>query len=143
MTKKVNVFGKVLCVSAILALIGVVVYIINSSVGYLAGTGLNVLTILLPLIVVVLSLLLMFVPNLVNDTITGIVTFLMSVGMGYAVITFVVARVDLIADLLNPVNHPANEYTAFTWAIIGIVLYLLAFLGTLFATAGSRIAKKK
>ena len=143
MTKKVNVFGKILCIAAVLALVGVVVYIVNSSVGYLAGTGMNTLTVLLPLIVIACSLVLIFVPNIINDTITGIITFLLSVGMGYAVVTFVVARIDLIADLLNPVNHPANEYTAFTWTCVGLVLYVLAFLGTLIATMGTRLAKKK
>ena len=52
MGKKVNVFGWILCVSAVIALVGVIVYIVNTTTGYIAGTPVNALVILLPVVVI-------------------------------------------------------------------------------------------
>lgn len=143
MGKKVNTFGWILCVSALLALVGVIVYIVNTTTGYIAGTiPVNPLVILLPVLVILCAVFLFLKPDALNDTLTGIVTFLLAILMAVATVLFIVERVDVIGDMLNPVNHPDTQVTAVTWAIVGIVLYLVSFLGTAVTTLSDRLSKK-
>lgn len=142
MGKKVNAFGWILCVSALLALAGVIVYIVNTTTGYLAGAPVNPLVILLPALVILCAVFLFLKPDALNDRLTGIVTFLLAVLMAVATVLFVVERVDVIGDMLNPVNHPDTQVTAVTWAIVGIALYLVSFLGTAITTLSDRLARK-
>jgi len=140
--KKVNAFGYILCASAALALVGMVIYIINSLTGYLAGNApLNPAIILLPLVVAACAVFLFLKPDTFNDTITGIVTFALAVLMAVATVLFVTERVDVIGDMLNPVNHPETQVTAVTWAIAGIVIYFLSFLAAAVTTLTDRLAK--
>ncbi|MCM1441333.1 MAG: hypothetical protein NC131_19325 [Roseburia sp.] len=141
--KKVNAFGYILCVSAALALVGMVVYIVNTTTGYLAGNAaLNIAVILLPIVVAACAVFLFLKPDAFSDTITGIVTFALAVLMAVATVLFVTERVDVIGDMLNPVNHPDTQATAVTWAIVGIVLYLVSFLGAAVTTLSDRLAKQ-
>lgn len=140
--KKVNAFGYILCASAALGLVGLVVYLVNSLTGYLAGNAsLSAPIILLPIVVAACAIFLFLKPDAFSDTVTGIVTFALAVLMAVATVMFVAARVDVIGDMLNPVNHPDTQVTAVTWAIVGIVLYLVSFLGTAIATLSDRLAK--
>lgn len=140
--KKVNAFGYILCASAALGLVGLVVYLVNSLTGYLAGNApLSAPIILLPIVVAACAVFLFLKPDAFNDTVTGIVTFALAVLMAVATVMFVAARVDVIGDMLNPVNHPDTQVTAVTWAIVGIVLYLVSFLGTAVSTLSDRLAK--
>ncbi len=140
--KKVNAFGYILCVSAVLALAGMVIYLVNSLTGYLAGSAaLNPAIILLPILVAACAVFLFLKPDTFNGTVTGIVTFALAVLMAVATVLFVVERVDVIGDMLNPVNHPESQVTAVTWAIVGIVLYLVSFLGAVVTTLSDRLAK--
>lgn len=142
MGKKVNVFGWILCVSAVIALVGVIVYIINTTTGYIAGAPVNALVILLPLIVIACAVVLFLKPDLLKEPLTGIVTFLLAVIMAVATILFALERVEVVGDMLNPVNHPDSQVTAVTWSIVGIVLYFVSFLGTAVSTISDRLAKR-
>lgn len=140
--KKVNAFGYILCASAALGLAGLVVYLVNSLTGYLAGNApLSAPIILLPIVVAACAVFLFLKPDAFSDTVTGIVTFALAVLMAVATVMFVAARVDVIGDMLNPVNHPDTQVTAVTWAIVGIVLYLVSFLGAAISTLSDRLAK--
>lgn len=142
MGKKVNIFGWILCVSAVIALVGVIVYVVNTTTGYIAGTPVNALVVLLPVLVIACAVVLFLKPDLVNDTLTGIVTFVLAVLMAVATILFIVERVEVVGDMLNPVNHPDSQVTAVTWSIVGIVLYFVSFLGTAVTTLSNRLAKR-
>lgn len=142
MGKKVNIFGWILCVSAVIALVGVIVYIINTTTGYIAGAPVNALVILLPVIVIACAVVLFLKPDLLGDRITGIATFLLAVLMAVATVLFILERVEVVGDMLNPVNHPDSQVTAVTWSIVGIILYFVSFLGTAVTTLSDRLAKK-
>lgn len=142
MGKKVNIFGWILCVSAVIALVGIIVYVVNTTTGYIAGTPVNALVVLLPLLVIACAAVLFLKPDLLNDTLTGIVTFVLAVLMAVATILFIVERVEVVGDMLNPVNHPDSQVTAVTWSIVGIVLYFVSFLGTAVTTLSNRLAKR-
>ena len=142
MGRKVNIFGWILCVSAAIALVGIIVYIVNTTTGYIAGSPVNALVILLPVLVIACAVVLFLKPDLLNDTLTGIVTFVLAVLMAAATILFIVDRVEVVGDMLNPVNHPDSQVTAVTWSIVGIVLYFVSFLGTAVTTLSNRLAKR-
>ena len=142
MGRKVNIFGWILCVSAAIALVGIIVYIVNTTTGDIAGSPVNALVILLPVLVIACAVVLFLKPDLLNDTLTGIVTFVLAVLMAAATILFIVDRVEVVGDMLNPVNHPDSQVTAVTWSIVGIVLYFVSFLGTAVTTLSNRLAKR-
>ena len=141
MGKKVNIFGWILCVSAVIALVGIIVYVVNTTTGYIAGSPVNALVILLPVVVIACAVVLFLKPDLVNEPLTGIITFALAVLMAVATILFIVERVEVVGDMLNPVNHPDSQVTAVTWSIVGIVLYFVSFLGTAVTTLSDRLAK--
>ena len=143
MAKKTNAFGKLLCLSAILALIGMVVYVVNTTTGYMAGlhTPIDPLVLILPFIVIVCALFLTLRPDACKGA-TGAVTLILSLLMAAATVFFVKGRVDVVGDMLNPVNHPDTQVTAVTWSLIGIGLYCLSYLFTVVTTLSDKLAKE-
>ena len=142
--KKLNAFGKILCCAGVLAAVGTVVYLVNTATGFMANSAvINPVAVVLPLVFVLCAAVLAVKPDLLkNGTLTGIATFAMSLLMAFATKIFVVERVDVIGDMLNPVNHSDAQVTAVIWSIVGICLFLLAFLGAVIATLSDKLAKK-
>lgn len=126
-------FGLV-AAAAILALVGMVIYIVTSVTGYLAASSLN----MIPIITTVIALVIMLATIAVNKKLSGIVidiTMFVSVGLLlYSFYEFVLGRVSLAADVyFIPVNYPASEASALHISIVGIVLYVIAVIGMIAA----------
>ena len=143
MANKTNAFGKILCVSGILALAGMIVYAINTLTGYMAGISATIkpLVLILPAVAVLCILFLTFKPNALKGF-TGVSTFVIAVLLAVGTVLLVQDRVDVIGDMLNPVNHPDTQVTAVTWSLVAIGLYCLSFLGAVITTLSDRIAKQ-
>lgn len=126
-------FGLV-AAAAVLALVGMVIYIVTSVTGYLAASSLN----MIPIITTVIALVLMLATIAVNKKLSGIVidiAMFVSVGLLlYSFYEFVLGRVSLAADVyFIPVNYPASEASALHISIVGIVLYVIAVIGMIAA----------
>lgn len=111
------------------AVIGLAVYILTSTTGYMAGQGVNAMTIALSVIAVVALIVKIalggHVANVVNDVLLVGSEALLIVGFSL----FALARVRLAADIyFIPVNYPASEQTALNISIIGVVCYLIAII---------------
>ena len=111
------------------AVIGLAVYILTSTTGYMAGQGVNAMTIALSVIAIVALIVKIalggHVANVVNDVLLIGSEALLIVGFSL----FALARVRLAADIyFIPVNYPASEQTALNISIIGVVCYLIAII---------------
>ena len=142
MAKKTNAFGKILLVSGLLALAGVIVYLLNTFTGYMASlrTAVSPLVVILPLAAACCAAFLAARPGALKG-LTGLGTFVLAVLMAVATVFFVKERVDVIGDMLNPVNHSDAQKTAVIVSIVGIALYFLSFLGLVITTGSDKLAK--
>ncbi|MBQ8159172.1 MAG: hypothetical protein IJ083_00350 [Clostridia bacterium] len=140
---KKNAFAVILLISGILALAGVIVYLVNNQTGYMASihTSLAPLVVILPLVAVICAIVLNAKPDLLKG-LTGFGTLVLAIVMAAATVLFVQARVDVIGDMLNPVNHPDAQVTAVTWSLVGIALYCLSFLGLVITTLSDKLIKE-
>jgi hypothetical protein len=139
--KKQSFSGGALIVAMLLAIVGAVVYYVNSTTGYMVGTEMSMLPLILPAIVAVGCLIVRLIGNAVGSKMYGLLTFILALVMAYALKEFIIGREEVIFDMLNPVNHPKEQYTAVIMAVVGIVVYLISFLALVFATFGSSPVK--
>lgn len=110
-------------------LIGLVIYLVNSTTGYMAGQGLNALVIGLSVVAMVALAARVLagdrLPEVLNDVLLIGAEALLLVSFAQ----FVLERVRLAADIyFIPVNYPASEQTSFNVALVGVACYLVAIL---------------
>lgn len=139
--KKQNVFGWLLCAGAVLSIVSLIIYVVNCG-SYPEGTDMNTLPILFPIIAVVASAVLFLFSDKLDDRIVGFITFVIGVLIALACWQFIVDRVYIIGEQLNPVNHPEEFYTAVNVAITGIVFYAVTMLVYIAVTIGGRLTRK-
>lgn len=114
-------------VALVLAVAGLVVYIVTSVTGYLAGTAMNPL----PVAFTVVAVIALLADIVMNDRLPGVARDAIVVASSALLVAsmamFIMARVTLAADVyFIPVNYPATEATALHISIAGAVCYLLA-----------------
>jgi hypothetical protein len=110
-------------------LIGLVVYLVNSTTGYMAGQGMSV-----PVIVSsVAAIVTLAARTFVGDRLPAVLDDALLVGSEVLLLVgftqFVLERVRLAADIyFIPVNYPASEQISLNVALIGVVCYLAAII---------------
>ena len=110
--------------AAAATLIGLMVYLVNSTTGYMAGQGLSALVIALSVVAIVALAARAFAGNRLPAVLIGAEVLLL---VSFA--QFVLERVRLAADIyFIPVNYPASEQTSLNVALIGVACYLVAIL---------------
>ena len=114
-------------IALVLAVAGLAVYIVTSTTGYLAGTAMNVL----PIVLTVVAVAALVVDIALGSRLPAVVRDLCVVGasvlLAASIALFVMSRVTLAADVyFIPVNYPAAEADALHISIAGVVCYLLA-----------------
>lgn len=133
-----------LLASAVVSAAGLMVYLVNTLTGYMAGRGLNV-TVVAATTVAIIALVADAVSmDKLNDiTIDGIMVgaaVLQIIGFLF----FVLDRVSIVADVyFLPVNYPAAEETALNISIVGFVLYILAIILAAVAAFSTRPSEKE
>ena len=137
--KKQNAFGWVLMAGAVLALIGLIVYIVNSTTGYIAGETVNAIPIVLPILSILGAVALWLYSEKLDDRITGVATFVLAVLMAISIVMLLVARIDVMGDLLNPIEHSAAQIKTVNVAIIAIVFNALSFVAFVVTTIAGRL----
>lgn len=141
--KKQNVFGWILCVAAVLSLVSMILYIVNSTSGYMKGIDVNATPIVLPILAILGSAALWLFSDKLDDRLTGLATFALAILLAVSAVIFAIERVDVIGDMLNPVNHPVAQEKAVSGAIVGIVFYIVTFLIYTVTTFAGRLTKKE
>lgn len=130
-------------IALVLAVAGLAVYIVTSTTGYLAGTAMNVL----PIVLTVVAVAALVVDIALGSRLPAVVRDLCVVGasalLAASIALFVMVRVTLAADVyFIPVNYPAAEADALHISIAGVVCYLLADIALIVeAFAASRVER--
>ena len=110
-------------------LIGLVIYIVNSTTGYMAGQGMSVPLIALSVVAVIALVLRSAVRDRLSAVLTDALLIAPEVMLLVSFAQFVLARVRLAADIyFIPVNYPASEQTSLNVALIGVGCYLVAII---------------
>ncbi|WRS30955.1 hypothetical protein U6G28_04535 [Actinomycetaceae bacterium MB13-C1-2] len=130
-------------VAEVVAIVGAVVllvlYLVTSTTGYLAGAA----TSAWPWILAVLAIILLGTDVLIGARLPGLVRDLLVMGsLGSLLIAFaqvVLARASLVADVVfNPVNTPEAEKVAMNLSIMAILGCLIAVIALIVAAFMSR-----
>ena len=141
--KKQGVMGWIVVAAVILALVSMIVYIVNSMTGYMDGNAMNAAPVILTIVFIVGAVILLAVSDRLDERVSGAILFVLSLLVAASALVFIVERVAVISDMLNPVNHPDAQVKTVQAAIAGISLYLVSFLAMVVATIGGRLAKKE
>lgn len=140
--KKINLFGWICVAAVVFSLIGMIIYIVSGTTGYMAGQPLDAL----PIVFTVISILALLAAVLLGDKlggrITGLIIFVAVVLAAVSLCLFVVSRVELFSDVyFIPVNYPESEGAALNVSIVGLVFYVLSLIGMVVAGFGEKLAK--
>lgn len=110
------------------AFVGLVLYIVTSTTGYLAGTELD----LLPIIFTVLAILLassIVIKKDLKPLLIDLFIFATTILLIASLSLFLLGRVSLIADVyFIPVNYPVSEEIAVNISIAGFISYAIAII---------------
>ncbi len=111
------------------ALIGLVIYLVNSTTGYMAGQGLNALVIVPSVAAMVALSVRVFAGDRLPEVLDDVLLIGAEALLLVSFAQFVLERVRLAADIyFIPVNYPASEQTSLNVALIGVACYLVAIL---------------
>ena len=141
--KKQGVCGWIVVAAVILALVSMIMYIVNSNTGYMEGMGMNALPVVFTVIFIIGAVIVLALSDKMNESLSGLLLFVLALLVAGSALVFIVERVDVIGDMLNPVNHPDAQVKAVREAIAGISIYLVAFVAMVIPTIGGRLANKE
>lgn len=109
------------------ALIGMVIYIITSTTGYLAASVMNPWPVICTVVTIALLAAKVFMDQKWAKGILDLLLIAASVLLLVSFYFFVLSRVQLAADVyFIPVNYPASEATTLHVSLAGVALYLIA-----------------
>lgn len=129
MKMKITKNNSVTLIAMLTALVGMIIYIVTSTTGYLAASAVNPW----PIICTVVCALLLCAATFMGERLTPVSLDLMTAA-GFVMLLvsfyfFVMTRVSLAADVyFIPVNYPEAEATALHISIAGVVFYLIAMI---------------
>lgn len=117
--------------AAVLGLIGLAVYLVNTLTGYMAGRGVNVLLVVASVVAVAALGARALRPEALGPLVTGGLLMGGAVLLILSFALFALGRVTIVADVyFLPVNYPQSEQTSLFVAFAGLAVYLLAILTT-------------
>ena len=143
MAKKMTKSAWITCFGAVAALVGLVFYLITSLTGFLAGTVLNPLPIILTAAGVLLALVLVLAAEKLSPLVTDLFVVGAAVCLIAGFILFALGRVPLVADVyFIPVNYPQSEVQALNLSIVGMVCYLLSIAAMIVVAFTGRFTRE-
>ncbi len=118
--KKTSIFATVTALAAL------VIYLLTSLTGFMAGKAMNIW----PVVLTVAAIVLLFAADKMKPSaLKDIVIVLTGFALIGCISFFAMARVDLAADVwFIPVNRPATEDVALYCSLAGVALYLISFV---------------
>ena len=108
------------------ALAALVIYLVTSLTGFMAGKAMNIW----PVVLTVAAIVLLFAADkMKSSALKDIVIVLTGFALIGCISFFAMARVDLAADVwFIPVNRPETEDVALYSSLAGVALYLISFV---------------
>ncbi|MBO4988846.1 MAG: hypothetical protein J6D37_00800 [Clostridia bacterium] len=142
MKLKQNLFGYLALGSAVCALVGLIIYIVSSTTGYMEGREMDALPVLLTIVAIVCLVAAPLLAEKLGRSLAGALLFVGEVLLAVSLCMFINARVDHFADIVFiPVNYPLGEKTTLIVSIVGFVFYILAILASIVAAFGEKLIK--
>lgn len=122
-----NTKSILVLVSWVMALVGLIIYLVVATTGFFAGSAPNgmVLTFAI-LFLAATCLYVLFGQKLGRFDFAA--SFLLAAALITAFVFFVFDKEEVVGDMLIPVNHPAAQVNAATASIVGIVFFALSIL---------------
>lgn len=123
-----------LLLSVIFAVIGFIIFIINSTTGYLAGSQIDIGTLILSIFAIVFGTLLFLFKDSMKRY-ESLIAITIGILLSTAVCLFIYSRISLAADVwFIPVNYPEAEETALMVSIVGVAFYVLSIVALAIST---------
>ena len=141
-TTKLAKSGLSVWVALVTAVIGLVVYLVTSFTGYLAGSATNPAPIVCTVIAIVLMAVLAAAGDKLGGTVLDLAVLAATVLLIASFALFALGRVSLVADVyFIPVNYPAAEETALNISIVGLVSYLVSIVAMIAACFSGKLSR--
>ncbi len=135
--------GWLLFVAILTALVGMILYIITSTTGYLAGSALKPAPILMTVVALILACALVVVTDKLQPLLTDLFVVASTVLLIFSFALFTLGRVSLAADVyFIPVNYPQAEEIALNISVVGVAFYLISIIAMIVVAFCSKIRSK-
>lgn len=140
--KQQNIFGWVTLAAIVLALVSLIIYIVSGTTGFMAGTILNAVPIVLTILAIGVLVACVLLSDKLDKRITGVLLAVACVFLAVSFCVFAVERLQIFADVwFIPVNYPESEGAALNSTVTGIVFYVLSAVCVIVAGFGERLNK--
>ena len=140
-TTKLAKSGLSVWVALVTAVIGLVVYLVTSFTGYLAGSATNPAPIVCTVIAIVLAVVLAAAGDKLGGGVLDLAVLATTALLIASFALFALGRVSLVADVyFIPVNYPAAEATALHTSIVGLVFELVGIVCGIAAAFSSKLS---
>lgn len=131
---KLGKSGIAVCVSALLALVGLIIYIASATTGFLAGQSVNALPIVFSIIAIILDAVIVVKGDSLGGLVKGLLMIIAAALIAVVFAQFILARLTVFADVwFIPVNYPEAEGTTLVVSMVGIIFYIVSFIAIAFA----------
>lgn len=139
---KQTIWSYLLAASVLLLVVGFIVFLVNSTTGYLASDGPSPLVTALSVIALVAGVGLVAAGEKLGKF-AGIGYLLVAAMVAISIAGIAWSVEAVVGDIyFIPVNHPESEDSAWSLAIVSLVFYALSFLAATVACFGDKFYKK-
>ena len=144
-SKNPGVAGWIAILSAVLAVVGLIVYFYNMSTGYLAGSSMDVALIVFTILAVLLICGLVVMKGKLSDWGVSIIMLIAAVLLSVSIALFIDGRVAVAADQwFLPGMSTDAKGACLNVAIVGVAFYVASVVALIVsAFLGNRLAKQK
>lgn len=137
---KLTLRNILLCASGVVAIVGLIIYIVVATTGYFVGETCNVGVILCSIFFILGIAATIIFDDKISKFDTLIIIAL-AVLIIFAFVLFIIDKEEVVGEMLIPVNHPQKQVDAATTSVVGIIFYGISFI--LLAVASFLDNKKK
>lgn len=124
---KLSLRNILLLVTALITLVGFIMYMIVSTTGYFVGKAPNMVVTIFSILFIIGSVAFIVFDDKIEKYDT-IVFFLLAACLILSIIFFILDKEEVVGEMLIPVNHPQKQIDAAITSIVAIVIYLVGFI---------------
>ena len=142
--KKQSIASWVLAGAAVLALIAMIIYIVNSTTGILAGTQMSALPIVFTIIAILLMAGIVATAGKLNHWIVTVAMIVAVVFLSVSFCTLIGARTDIAGDQwFIPDMDTAEQGKCLNVAIASVAFYVLSVIAVIAASVIGKFHREK
>ena len=136
---KLTVRNLLLLISLITGIVGFIIYMITATTGYFVNKSPNAIVLVFSILFILAAIAFIAFDEKIGKFDT-IVFFFLACCIILSFIFFILDKEEVVAEMMNPVNHPQKQIDAATNTIVGVVFYGVSFI---FLAASSFFDSKK